>query len=80
LSKRPQNIPNGSKIDQTDINCTNIFHCKTFKHLPKLRIIPSGNPDGNTTRPSKGRSRIRIFLGRTFCKPFQRAHTPPPFV
>jgi hypothetical protein len=35
-TKRPQNIPNGCKIDQMAINYTNIFHCKALQNLPKV--------------------------------------------
>jgi hypothetical protein len=35
-TKWPQNIPNGGKIDQTNIKCTNIFHRKNLQSLPKL--------------------------------------------
>jgi hypothetical protein len=35
----PQNIPNGSKIDQMAIKCSNIVHCKTFQNLPKFGFL-----------------------------------------
>jgi hypothetical protein len=30
------NIPNGDKIYQKAIKCTNIFNCKTLQNLPKI--------------------------------------------
>jgi hypothetical protein len=38
-TKRPYNIPNGSKIDQMDIKFTNIFLYKTLRNLPKLGVL-----------------------------------------
>jgi hypothetical protein len=37
--KWPQNIPKCGKIDQTDLKCTNIFHCKIKQNLPKLGFL-----------------------------------------
>jgi hypothetical protein len=37
--ERPQNIPNGRKIDQMAIKYTNIFHRKSFQNLPKLGFL-----------------------------------------
>jgi hypothetical protein len=31
-TKWPQKMPNGHKIDQTAIKCTNFFHCKTLQN------------------------------------------------
>jgi hypothetical protein len=39
-TKRPQNIPNGRKIDEMAIKYTNIFfHCKSLQNLPKLIFL-----------------------------------------
>jgi hypothetical protein len=35
-TKVPQNMPNGSKIDQMAMKYTSIFHCQTLQNLPKL--------------------------------------------
>jgi hypothetical protein len=42
-------LPNGRKIDQTAIKCTNSSYCKTIPNLPKIGDLgfenkPSGNP------------------------------------
>jgi hypothetical protein len=34
-TQRPQNIPNGHKIDQMSITYSNIFHWETLQNLPK---------------------------------------------
>jgi hypothetical protein len=34
-------IPNGRKIDQMTIKCTNIFHGKTLLNLPKVGLLVS---------------------------------------
>jgi hypothetical protein len=36
ITKWPQNIPNGRRIDQGAVKYTNIFHCKSIKYLPKF--------------------------------------------
>jgi hypothetical protein len=38
-TKKPQNIPNASKIDQMDIKYINIFHSKSLQNLPKLVFL-----------------------------------------
>jgi hypothetical protein len=47
-SQWPQNIPNGSEIEQVDIKGTNIIHCKTLEFYPNwiflFENMPSGNP------------------------------------
>jgi hypothetical protein len=37
--KLPQNIRNGSKIDQISIKFTHTFRCKTLQNLPKLVFL-----------------------------------------
>jgi hypothetical protein len=38
-TKCPQNILNSLKIDQMDMECTNIFNCITLQNLPKLGFL-----------------------------------------
>jgi hypothetical protein len=38
-SQWPQNIPDGSEIEQVAIKGTNIIHCKTLQNLPKLEFL-----------------------------------------
>jgi hypothetical protein len=53
-AKWPQNLPNGHKIcdlavcKMGQIAIKNIFHCKTFQNLPKLRFLVWNIPSGNT--------------------------------
>jgi hypothetical protein len=53
-----------SKIEQTAIKFTNIFHCKTLQNLPKLGFlfenIPSGSPAGKRTNV-KQKSSIQSY-------------------
>jgi hypothetical protein len=51
IQKWPQNIRNGSKIDQMDIKFTDIFHSLDTAKITQIGIFglkihtPSGNPD-----------------------------------
>jgi hypothetical protein len=63
VTKCPQKLPNGRKIDEMDVKYTDIFHCMRFKIYPKwdfwFPIMPSGKPG---SKCHEMRKLVRIFF------------------